>query len=341
MERKKKNRRKATLVLALVLLAVFGLAGCGGDTDEPDPDDKVLAQLSAPVRIAGLKGPTGMGLTYLTQEPEKYEVTLYQSPDEAVAKLMADEADIAALSSNLGAVLYNKNQGDLCVLAVNTGGISYIVENGTSVINSLQDLKGKTLIASGKGGTPEYMLNRLLLNAGLNPETDVDIQWMGNHSDNAAALLSQQGAISMLPEPFVSTVTAKSKAVKVSCDLNDLWEEAYDTDLPMGIYVAKKSFVRDRAQDLKIFMEACEASAEQVNDHPADAAEVIAKNGIVENAAVAQKAIQRCNIIFEHGSDAKEMLNTLYTILFEMQPNAVGGALPADDFYYMLPDAED
>lgn len=342
-----KRLRIAVACIAAIVCTMVAVTGCGDDKDIADDADDPSHQtpqttaLSAPLKIAALKGPTGMGLAYLMEDAGNYEVTLYQSPDEAVSKLMSGDVDIAAVSSNLGSVLYNKNKGDICVLAVNTGGISYIVENGPKTVNSLTDLRGKTLIASGKGSTPQYMLERLLLNAGIDPQKDVTIQWLGNHSDAASALMAQPGAVAMLPEPFVSVVSQKNAGITVSLDLDEIWEDKYDEDLPMGIFIAKRSFVEQRADDIAIFMAAADQSADKVDDNPTEAAALIAQSGIVDDPAVAAAAIPRCNIMFEAGTDAQSMLSTLYKILLEMNPDSIGGALPGADYYYLAPGIDD
>ena len=133
--------------------------------DETDSDSSVM-------KIGALKGPTAMGMAQLLDD-ENYEFSLAASPDEIVPMIVQGQVDVAAVPSNLASVLYQKTDKNVSVLAVNTLGVLYLVENGDS-IQSVDDLKGKTIYASGKGATPEYALNSVLKSNGLDPEKDVD-----------------------------------------------------------------------------------------------------------------------------------------------------------------------
>ncbi len=315
------------------------MTACGGNSDPADPGQdqnaqEPAAELSAPVKVAALSGPTGIGMALLMNRPDQYEITIYQSPDEVVGKILSGEVDVAAVPSNLGAVLNNKTKGGVKMLAVNTGGVLYVVENGKTVTR-LEDLRGKTILASGKGGAPEYILNRLLMDAGLDPAKDVTIQWLANHADIASTLLTQEGAVALLPEPFVSVVMDQSEQVNVAVDLNKLWKDNYGQELPMGTLIASKDFVENRAGDPEIFLKAYQDSVDEVNSHPAAAADVVAEKGIIADAVTAEQAIPRCNIVFLGGSDAKAALEPFYEVIFQMDPKSVGGTLPSEDFYYI------
>ena len=163
------------------------------------------------VNVTALKGPTAMGMVKLMDEAESgavdgnaYTFDIAAAVDEVTPKIVKGETDIAAVPANLASVLYNNTQGEVQVLAVNTLGVLYIVESGDSV-NSVEDLRGKTIYASGKGATPEYALNYILSENGIDPEKDVTIEWKSEHAECLAALLAEDNAIAMLPQPFVTT----------------------------------------------------------------------------------------------------------------------------------------
>uniref|UniRef100_UPI003D7FB47E ABC transporter substrate-binding protein n=1 Tax=Pedobacter sp. TaxID=1411316 RepID=UPI003D7FB47E len=179
--------KKKILALCLIISMSFVLISCGG------------SKLSGNLRIGTLAGPTGMGLIDLNDN-SKIDLELYQAPTDAVQKLISGDLDAACLPSNLGATLYAKTNGNIQILTTVVNGVLYIVENGDSV-QSLQDLKGKTIIGSGKGGTPEYVLETLLKSAGLKLGTDVKVKWLDNHADVAQKVASKKGAIGLLPEP--------------------------------------------------------------------------------------------------------------------------------------------
>ena len=183
------------LALCLTLALVFSLAACGQKADETPNDAQNDQQTEqeefapASYSIAALKGPTAMGLVKLMKDSEsgettgnEYTFTLAGSADEVTPALLKGELDMACVPANLAAVLYNKTEGEIEVLAVNTLGVLYIVENGESV-HSMADLKGKTIVAAGKGSTPEYALRYLLTENGIDPDHDVTIDWKSEHSE--------------------------------------------------------------------------------------------------------------------------------------------------------------
>ena len=76
------------------------------------------------------------------------------------------------------------------------------------------------------------------------------------------------------------------------------------------------------------------SSAAFVNDQPAEAAVLVEKYGIVK-AAVAEKAIPACNIVCLLGDEMKTAASGYLQVLFDQNPESVGGKLPGDDFYWM------
>jgi NitT/TauT family transport system substrate-binding protein len=318
--------KKIVLTRMLILMIIFSsmMTGCATGAKET---------LTAPVKIASLNGPTGIGMVKLMEETEKYQITMYQSPDEVVGKIISGEVDVAAVPSNLAAVLYNKLNGDIVLVGTNTLGVLYIVENG-DVVTNISDLKGKTIVASGKGGTPEFILNQLLLNSGLNPLTDVTVNWLMNHTDVASTLMANKGTVAMLPQPFTTIVTEKSSNVKVAVDLNEEWRNTQDMELPMGVLIAQKSFVESREADLAIFLNDYASSVDFVNTDLVGAASLLSKYEIIPDEIIAKKAIPLCNIVFINSQDGKTDLENFYKIISSMDPKSIGGTMPDENFYF-------
>lgn len=201
-------KKKLVSALALMMSCVM-LAACGGNkaeentatpqtetseavtesTEEAASTETEAAGELTDVNVAALKGPTAMGMVKLMDDSDNgdtganhYNFTIAASPDEITPQIVQGNVDIAAVPANLASVLYNKEGVDVSVLAVNTLGVLYIVENGDSV-QSVADLKGKTIYASGKGATPEYALNYMLTANGIDPEKDVTIEYKSEHSE--------------------------------------------------------------------------------------------------------------------------------------------------------------
>ena len=304
-------------LLAILTLAVMLFAlGCAKAPAEP-------------VNVAALKGPTGMGISYMMDDKEKYNVELQDAPDVVVGKFINGEIDIAAVPLNLAAVLYNKTEGNVVLLNLDTLGVLYIVENGNT-IQSLADLAGKTIYASGEGATPQYVLDYLLAQNGLTDK--VTVKYVGEHTALAAMVASGEAQIALLPEPFVSAVTVKNPDVRVALDLNTAWEEASGTKLVMGVYIASRTFYNEHPDQVKAFLADYAASVEKVNTS-ADAAQKIADLGIVGSAAIATQAIPRSYIVSITGEEAKTAASAVLNVLFTANPKSVGGKLPGDDLY--------
>ncbi len=292
-------------------------------------------KLPEAIKVAALKGPTAMGMVELMDEDEKnnlpYEFTIAAAADELSPLIAQGKVDIACVPANLGTVLYKKTEGKIQALAVNTLGVLYLCENGDTV-KSIADLKGKTIYSAGKGATPEYALNFIIKSNGL--ENDVNIEWKSEHAECLAALLANENSVAMLPQPFVTTAQMKNEGVRVAIDLNDAWNESVQTSsLLTGIVVVRKEFAEKYPDAVKDFLDRYSASVKFINENIDEASELVGKYDIVP-AAVAKKAIPNCHIVCITGDEMKSKLSGYLQVLFEQNPASVGGAMPAEDFYY-------
>ncbi len=284
---------------------------------------------SQPVNIAALKGPTGMGISFMMDDIERYNIELQDAPDVVVGKFVSGEIDIAAVPINLAAILYNKTGGNVVMLNLDTLGVLYIVENGDSV-HSLSDLAGKTVYASGEGASPQYVMDYLLAQNGLTDQ--VDVEYVGEHTALAAMVASGEAEIALLPEPFVSAVTVKNPDTRVALDLNEAWESASGTKLVIGVYIVSRTFYNEHPSQVENFLKDYAASVELVNTS-ADAAQKIADLGIVGSAEIAERAIPRSYVVSITGDEMKSAASAMLDVLFAANPASVGGALPGDDLY--------
>lgn len=360
--------KKLSMISSVLLLGAVLLTGCGSSSEpqqmteaetavetqtvtettktetaaEPTETEPAEATESDPadVNIIALKGPTAMGMVSFMDQADSGELTdndysfeIAAAIDEVTPKIAQGQVDIAAVPANIASVLYNNTEGNVEVLAINTLGVIYIVERGES-ISSVEDLRGKTIYASGKGATPEYALNYILSQNGIDPEKDVTIEWKSEHTECLTALLADENAIAMLPQPFVTTAQTKSEDIRVALDLTEEWDKlGTDSSLLTGVVVARRDFIEENPAAVEAFMQHYEASVSYVNENIEDAAALIEKYDIVP-AAVAVKAVPKCNITFIAGDEMQKKLSGYLTVIMEQNPKAVGGALPEDDFYY-------
>lgn len=335
---------KKLLSLLLVFCLVAALcAGCGSTpAEEPDAGDSTSGvQDDVTIRLGGLKGPTSMGMVKLLADNEEgqttnqYEFTMAGSADELTPKILQGDLDILAVPVNLGAVLYNNSEGAVQLLAVNTLGVIYIVEKGGQTVTDWESLKGQTIYATGKGSTPEYALNYLLEENGLDPTTDVTIEWKSESSEIVAQMAAQDHVIAMMPQPFVTVAQSKFDDLTVALDLTEEWDSLDNgSQLITAGLIVRTEFAQEHPQALAAFLEEYAASTEYVNENVADAAQLVEQYEIVE-AAVAEKAIPYCNIVCISGDEMKTSVQGYLQVLFDQMPQSVGGALPGDDFYYL------
>lgn len=292
----------------------------------------------APLRIALLKGPTSMGLAATldqSKEPSAFEAQILAAPDQVAALLVKGDVDIAAVPSNLAATLYKKTKGQIRVISINTLGVLSLATQDPS-IKSMSDLKGKTIFASGKGTTPEFIL-RYLLEANGVKEGDVSIEWKAEHTEVVSALAADPLAVGLLPEPFLSMAEVKMPKLKRALDLTKVWETtpgASDSALVMGVFVARKEVVEQKRAEIEAFLTQARGSVEQVNQDPAAFAKVIDRLGIVPEKA-AKLSIPHANLVAIDGEKMKAMLDGYLQVLHRMNPKTVGGALPDADFYFI------
>lgn len=313
---------KKFLAILLSLIIIIGATACSK-----------TKKTGVTVNIGVLKGPTGMSAAWLMDQNDQklsaneYNFTVAGTPDAITGQLINGDMDIAALPTNAISTLYNKTEGKISVLGVNALGVLYILENGNS-INSVSDLAGKTVLASGKGSTAEYVLNYILEKNGVIAE----IVWAAEHSEAATLALKGDYDIVMLPEPFVTNVTAKSDAFRVALDLTEEWEALGNGELTMGGIAVRTAFLEEHPDAVKAFVDEYGKSVAFTNSQPEDAAKLIAKYEIAAEE-VAKNAIPRCNIVWLHGKDYKAVLENFLGVVYNANPAGIGGKMPGNDFY--------
>ena len=259
---------KKFLSLALAAVLAVSLAGCSGQTEQSSSEQ---AQERLTVQVGGLKGPTAMGMVKLMEDEEAgstqndYVFTLAGAPDEITAKLVKGELDIAALPTNAAAALYQKTDGAVQLAALNTLGVLYVVENGDTV-QSVADLKGKTVYATGKGSTPEFALNYILKQNGMQAGTDVTVEYKTEHAELATLLAAGQANLAVLPQPFVSSVLAKNSDVRIALDLTKEWDAVTEDGsvLTMGALAVRRDFAQEHPEAVQAFLEEYSASTAYV-----------------------------------------------------------------------------
>ncbi|MCM1143644.1 MAG: ABC transporter substrate-binding protein [Blautia sp.] len=292
------------------------------------------------VRIGSLKGPTSMGLVYLMSQSEKeetdgdYTFMMATAADELLPKMVSGDLDIALIPANVASILYHKTGGGISVIDINTLGVLYMVSGDTS-IQTMEDLKGKTIYLTGKGTTPDYCLQYLLAADGLTLD-DVTLEYKSEATEVAALLQETPEAIGVLPQPFVTAACMQNEALTIVMDLTAQWDAVQENagSLVTGVTVVRKDFLEEHPDAVGTFLEEHKKSAAYANEHIEEAAELVAAYGIIEKAQIAVRAIPYCNITYLDGGDMKTALSGYLEILYGQDAASIGGSLPGEDFYF-------
>lgn len=317
------------LILAVALIAALAV-GCNKPTVE-----------AVDTKIITLKGPTGIGMAKMMEDAKadqnsKYTFSVVGDPTEVVAAISSKKADIAALPTNLAATLYKRTEKGIKMIAINTLGSLYILENGNT-INSFEDLRGKTIYATGQGANPEYVLNYLLEKNGLEVGKDVTVEFKSEHTELATLLATNEVAIGMLPEPNVTSAMVQNKELRIALNLNEEWNKVADENskLTMGCVVVRTEFLEQYPEQVELFIKQLGESINYAKENTAEAGALCEAHGIVPKAAIATKAIPNCNLTLVSGADMKPAIEDYFNLLHTANPTSVGGAVPDEAFYFV------
>lgn len=328
--------QKALSMMLICILTVCLFAGCGKKKVESSSREPLVD-----VNIAVLKGPSALGMLKLMEQSDNgtarnnYHFNIRTAADQIAPEIIKGTLDIAAVPTNLAATLYQKTNGGVSILAVNTLGALSLLTNGED-ITSISQLRGKTIYSTGKGSTPEYAINYILEKNGLKVGTDVFVNYKAEHAELATMVISGDVRISVLPQPFVTNVTMKNKDVKIALDLSEEWEKLPDSNgskLVMGCLVVRNEFLEKNREAVNTFLQEYQLSSNQANEK-LDVTANLAEHYDVMPAQVVGLALPKCNILYMDGAEMKQNVSAYLNVLFNANPASVGGALPKDDFYY-------
>ncbi|MBP5181027.1 MAG: ABC transporter substrate-binding protein [Clostridiales bacterium] len=319
--------KKLISTITTAVIALSALTACNAVPQE----DNVK------VRIGSLSGPTTIGIINLMDDVNNgtvdadYEFTVATQPDEIAAALNAGDLDIALIPANLAAVLYNRTEGGIRVIDINTYGVLYCITSDTS-ITSVSDLSGKTVITTGQGATPEYAMNYLLEQYGV---TDCTLDFKTEGAEVVAALGQDPSLIAVLPQPAATAAMVQNPDLQIAFSLDDAWNEVTsDSRLVTGVTVARTEFIEAHPNAIASFEVYHHNSVIEIENNLDATAQLVVDQGIVGALPVAQRAIPLCNIDSVNGAQMRSELESYLQTLYDANPESVGGAMPGEDFYY-------
>ncbi len=330
--------KRKIIALALITVMLFSLFACG----QKAPEEPVKA-----LKIGVLSGPTGMGAAKLIEDldalggsSEQYEsIKIYSDPSAILSDMIGGNIDIAAMPTNAASTLYNKSEGKVSVVALNTLGVLYVLDN-TGMVKTLSDLSEKTVYVATPGQTPEYILKNVLTKAGIE-----NVTFAYDYTDLDSLTTAVAGGIAeiaLLPEPKVTIASNQAKAggntnLAIAINLTEEWDKLEENPVTQGCIVAQNDIIENYPASLEKFLNDYEASINYIvaEENLDAAATSIANAGILPKAAIAKSALPKCNIVYIDGEEMKATMESFLKILFDMDKTAIGGKLPDEKFYYI------
>lgn len=317
-------------IISILLILVFSLSllvACGGE--------------KASVRVAVLNGSTGFGMAKLMEDnangtsQNNYTFSVETNGADVTKQLINGSIDIAALPTNAASTVYNKTNGGVKILALNTLGVLYVVENGNT-ISSIKDLEGKKIYCPAQN--PEYILKNILVKNGIYTENCIDTSYAEPAALNKAVASGEikgDNVIAVLPQPVLTTALAQNKSLRVALDLTSEWDKIEDTSLVQGCVVVRTEFLNENSEAVAKFLAEYKTSVEYLQENVEDTAKLVVKHGVFGNENVAKTAIPKCNVTFIVNSEMKNAMKGYLESMLAVEPSSIGGKLPQDDFYYI------
>lgn len=321
---------KKIISLLLAVLLVFSVCGCAAQP-----------KAKTDMNVFVLTGPTGIGAVNLMDKAEKgeglenYKISAVAAPTEIVSKISNKEADIAAVPTNLAATLYNKTNGGVKVLAVNTLGVLYVLTNKGTEVASIADLKGKKIYATGQGSNPEYIINYILEKNGINKDTDVTIEYKAEGTELVTVWAKEPNAVIISPQPVATSIKMKYEGSKLALSLTDEWAKIdSESALMQGCVIVRNEYLEGNPEAVENFLKDYKASIEKAQSDIEGTAALCEKYGIVAKAAVAKAAMNYVGLCYIDGNDMKTKLSGFLNVMYNADKKSVGGKLPGEDFWY-------
>ncbi len=332
-------RTRAFLLLLCVLCALFAplaLSACSGGQSQPATEGEGPVD----VKVMSMTGPTSIGLMDVMERAEKgetadaYTFDIVGTADEVTTKVVSGDVDIALVPANVASILWNKTEGAVSAIDINTLSVLNLV-TADPEITSFDSIAGKTVYLTGKGTTPEYVTRYLIDEKKLE---GVNLEFKSEATEVAATLAGDPSAIAILPQPFATAAMAKSPDLKLVANLGDVWKEVAPagSELVTGVTIVRNEFAEAHPEAVTRFVEEQTASVQAVLADPAAFAQMVVDKGIIQNAQVAEKAIGQCSLVCISGSDMKSALEGYLEVLDGFDPASVGGSVPDASFYYSV-----
>lgn len=300
---------------------------------------------STAVRVGTINGPTGIAMAKMIDdsylgENAKVSYDMEANAQLLPAKLLKKELDIALVPTNMASILYNKSKGEVVLISTDIWGLLSVVSTDPS-IRTWEDLKDKQIDIFGQGATPEIAFKALVEDHKMNPKKDMTYKMAYDTPGTLVAAMAAnktKDGVAVLAEPFTSMLIAKNKNAKIIFDVQSEWKKSFGVGFPMSSIVVRKDFLNAHPELVQAFLREFAVNLNYANANPSEIGKLVAKMPeLTFEADVVTASIPRSDFRYESAADAKSAVAKYLKVLYDYDPQTIGGKMPADDFYAKVP----
>jgi len=341
-----KNRIAKTVPIVLTLVSMLALPS-GGAVPAPAAKGTLIPNLV----LVAPPGPLSIPAAYLVVNnrlaavAEQVELVIWANPAQVKAIVAGGQGDFVTMPSNLASILYNRGLG-VQLLDISVWNVRYLISSDPAV-KTLADLRGEKIAVPFKGAMPDLMLQILSRRQGIDPLIDFNLHYAPDHMQAAQLLLAGVVEHAVLAEPLATTVMLQAgdqprrlyRAIRFDAEWARVVGEEIKTPIAGTVALSR---IQHRPDVIAEFIRQYRLAVEWMVENPVLAGEMAEEHLPELGFKAGPVAASLAYITWDHvqARDAREHLEAFFTILMELSPGVVGGALPGDGFYYPGVDLE-
>lgn len=263
---------------------------------------------------------------------------VWRTADQMRAGVVSGDIALFATPTYAAANLFNRGAG-VRLVNVLTWGLLYVFAGQGVRLERVDDLKGKALLVGAKNDAPDLLTRFVLRSAGLDPERDVTLSYVGTSAEAVPLLLAGKADAAVLPEPAASAAEIKAKQAGVSVtralDVTELYaaHSGRPAGIPQAGLAVTERFLDAHPEIVAALHAASVEAAGWVGDHPKEAADLIA-DPLKLPAPIVEASLPRFRLKVASAREAQADLEAYFEALMTLSPDIVAGHLPEAAFYW-------
>ncbi len=249
-------------IICLVLIAVLSIIIIFKQDNKTDLKEIKVAEVTHSIFYAPQYLADSLG--YFKEEGLDVEFILTPGADKVTAAVLSGDVQIGFCGSEATIYVYNNGEKDYLV---NFAGLtkkdgSFLVGRDEIKNFSIEDLKGKHIIAGRKAGMPAMTLEYAINQGGLNT-SELNFDTSYDFSATSGAFIGGEGDFVALFEP-TATNLVKQGYGHIVASVGELGGV-----VPYTAYNARKSYIEENEDVMKGFSNAINKALEYTHNHTA------------------------------------------------------------------------